>query len=74
MPLLLWLSRTIATVASHPVVTRILFPAVTTAVMSWIDKQANRIETKAAINQAKAAQTAQELRDASRRLSDSTRR
>ena len=74
MTFLVWLSSAVASVASHPLMTRILVPAVMGAVSRKLDELALKYELKAAVKQAKAAQTAQELRDASRRLSDSTRR
>lgn len=61
-------------VSSHPFVQGVMVPAVSHVLAGAASKLANRIEESSAIKAAKAAKTAQELRDASIRLSDASRR
>lgn len=64
----------VAKIASHPISVTILLPALQNALSSVFQKWADKREDKAAVTAAKAAQTAEELREASRLLSDSSRR
>lgn len=64
----------LAKIASHPLVAGVLIPSIAQAIQGFLEKMASRCERRAAVTQAQAAKTAEELRDASKRLSDSTRR
>lgn len=58
----------------HPLVSRVLFPALTSAIARFLEKKFRRIQVKASIKAAKAAYTAEELRLASEKLSNSVNR
>ena len=64
----------IAKIASHPLIARVLYPAAVEGVRRWLDQKAKQHEMRAAVTAAKSAKTIQELKDASRKLSDATRR
>lgn len=68
--LLAWLGK----IAAHPFVARILLPAITSALTDFLNRQAGKLEVKTAVKAAKAAKTAEELRNASKKLSDASRR
>jgi len=61
-------------ILSSPLIAKILIPAVTGAITSFLEARSRDIERRAAIKAAKAAKTVEELREASRRLSNTTRR
>lgn len=65
----------LARIATHPLVARVLIPSLAGALAEWFEKQANRIALNTAFKSARQAKTAEELRAASKKLSDaSTRR
>ncbi len=68
--ILSWLAK----LATHPLVVSVLVPSLTKALENFFERAAGRCERRSAVTQAKAAKTAEELREASRRLSDSTAR
>lgn len=51
-----------------------VIPALAAAIQDYLLKTANRLEEKSAVNAAKAAKTAEEFRDASKKLTDSASR
>lgn len=69
MPVLAW----IAAAAASPAGQKLLGIAAD-AVARWLERRACALETRAAVKQAKAATTAEALRDASRKLSDASNR
>lgn len=64
----------VARLMANPFVANLIVPALSRALTNFFEKQANRIELKGAIKASKAAQTAEEIRDASKKLSDSASR
>jgi hypothetical protein len=64
----------LAKTLSSPVVSGILIPTLSRALEGFFIRLSNQIEEKGALKQAKAAKTAEELRAASKRLSDATSR
>ncbi len=64
----------IAKLASSPVFVNVIAPWIARGLTAFFEHQAARLETKGAVTQAKAAKTAEELREASKRLSDASRR
>lgn len=64
----------IAKVVSNPVVRKVIIPAVGRALEKVFDKAIGRIKTKSAVKAAKAAKTVEELREASKKLSESSAR
>lgn len=57
-------------VVTQPWVANILVPSIARALVSLFERGAQRLEVKSAVKAAKAAQTAEELRNASKKLSD----
>jgi hypothetical protein len=64
----------IAKILESPVVAGILIPSLSRALENFFKAQADRIEENSARKAAKAAKTAEELRLASIKLSDASRR
>jgi len=64
----------LAKLAESPVVQSILVPSIVKLLSSFFESTARKLEIRSAVRAAKAAKKAEELRDASKRLSDSTRR
>jgi hypothetical protein len=64
----------IASIASSPIVQKILIPAISDALSRLFERWANRLELKAAVKQVKAAKTSDQLRAASKALGDATKR
>lgn len=62
----------LAKVATNPIVVKILVPSLTNALSRVFHRWADRLEHNQAIKAARAAKTAEELRDASKKLSDAT--
>ncbi len=54
--------------------TRVLVPALSKALADFFESHAKKLEEKSAVKTAKAASTAEELRIASRKLSDASSR
>ncbi len=69
-PVLGWL----ADLVTSPIVTKLLIPIFGDALAKFFERQALKLETKAAIRSAKVAQTAADLREASRKLTDASNR
>lgn len=70
MPVLAWLAR----LATSPIVASVLIPALSDALSKFFARQADRLELRAAIRVAKVGKTADDLRDASKRLTDAASR
>lgn len=70
MTLLAFLSR----LATSELATKVLVPSISAALVTFFTKAANRIEDKAVNRAALAAKTSEELREASKKLSDASSR
>ncbi len=68
------LASLIAWASASPLIQRILVPALTEALTRFFEKQASKIEARGAVKAAKSAKTAEQIRDASKRISDATAR
>jgi hypothetical protein len=68
--ILSWIAR----LAASPLVARILIPAISNALHQFFESQAKKLETRGAVKAAKAAKTAEQIREASKRLSDASTR
>lgn len=68
--LLAWLTK----IATHPLMAVIIIPAVRGALENALRSRAATIELRSAVRSAKDAKTVEELKEASRRLTDSSRR
>lgn len=66
--------RFVAKVVSHPVVARVIVPAVSRALERIFDRAGKKLQTKTAVKAAKAAKTIQEFDDAARKLADAAAR
>jgi hypothetical protein len=69
-----WILALAGKLISSPTVSGILIPVLSRALTDFFQRAANRVEESAAIRAAKAAKTAEELRLASKKLSDASRR
>ena len=69
-PILGWL----VDLVTGPFFTRFVVPVLGDAIAKFFERQALRLETKNAIKSAKVAQTADALREASRKLTDASNR
>lgn len=64
----------LAKIASYPLVVQVLIPALAGALARFLEDQASRIKISDAVADAKKAKTQEELREASRKLSDASAR
>lgn len=64
----------LAKIASSPIFVNVLVPSLARALESFFKAAASRIESRSAIKAAKAAKTAEELREASKRLTSASAR
>lgn len=64
----------IAAITSHPLFQGVIRPGFENAVKSFLEGAANKLELRSAVASAKAAKTAEDLRAASVRLTDASRR
>jgi hypothetical protein len=71
MPVLAWL---VGKLAASPLISRLLIPAIAKALGDFFARQADRIDLRAAVKTVRAAKTAEEMRNASKKLSDATNR
>jgi hypothetical protein len=69
-PVLGWL----ADLFTSPLITKLLVPVLGDAIAKFFERQATRLETKAAVKSARAASTADQLREASKKLTDASNR
>jgi hypothetical protein len=69
-PVLGWLVELV----SHPLVEKLILPILGKWIAGWFERQAVKLETKSAVKAAKAASTADQLREASKKLTDATNR
>ncbi len=59
---------------TSPLVSKLLIPVLGDALAKFFERQAARLEMKSAVKSAKVAQTAADLREASRKLTDASNR
>lgn len=69
-PVLGWIADLIA----HPLVERILLPIFGKWLAGWLERQAEKLKVKMAVKAAKTAKTVEDLREASRKLTDASNR
>lgn len=70
MVLLAWIAK----ISSNPLVARVLVPVLSRVLSDFFERQAGKLEVRAAVKLAKTEKTVEGLREASKRLSDSTAR
>lgn len=69
-PVLSWL----VDLVDSPLFQKLVVPILGNALARFFESQAKRLEVKAAVKSAKAASTADQLREASKKLTDATNR